>query len=250
MSEDLNNVMRRIQKLLAIAQDTRANPAEAAAAAAMAEKVMRKYQIEHADLVQREVRGDQDAMTFMDVQAKMKMFELADGCKPKKVPPWSGWLAYHLAKLHDCELRYVHSERGVAIRLFGYRVDVQVAAWTFDYLVQQVVGGLKDYQRGGTTRSKAESESFRRGFVLAVCNTIDAAKAEKDAAMAATVTSRALVVSKAVALAERYGEFNYRTVKSAHKHNAEAYCAGRAKGQQVKLTAGINGDAQRQQRIH
>lgn len=35
MSDNLDSIMRRVQKLLAIAQDDRANPNEAAAAAAM-----------------------------------------------------------------------------------------------------------------------------------------------------------------------------------------------------------------------
>jgi hypothetical protein len=39
---DLESVMRRVRKLLAIAEDHRADPAEAAAAAGMAERIMRE----------------------------------------------------------------------------------------------------------------------------------------------------------------------------------------------------------------
>ena len=49
--ENLEGVMRRIQKLLAIANDGRGDPNEAASAAAMAEKMMRKYQLDNADIV-------------------------------------------------------------------------------------------------------------------------------------------------------------------------------------------------------
>lgn len=49
---ELDAVIRRVQKLLAIAQDDRANEHEAAAAAAQAEKLMRKFQIDHTDFIE------------------------------------------------------------------------------------------------------------------------------------------------------------------------------------------------------
>lgn len=57
--ENLEGVLRRIQKLLAIANDSRANPEEAAAAASMAHKIMQKYQIDHTEVIMAEInRGD------------------------------------------------------------------------------------------------------------------------------------------------------------------------------------------------
>ena len=61
--EDKDSILRRIQKLLAIAGDDRADPNEAAAAAGMAEKVMRKYQIDHAELIMNGLKQGHDLST-------------------------------------------------------------------------------------------------------------------------------------------------------------------------------------------
>lgn len=239
MNPEIEGVMRRVQKLLAIANDARANPNEAAAAAQQAEKIMRKYQIDNAtamrsDFTTQENFTTQDCIVIMkrDVDGKGKHI-------PSKVPGWGGWIAYSVAKLNDCEIRYAQCiHRGAVIRFYGFTADVQVAAWTFDYLVTQTIKALRAYQKEAP-RSKAESESYRRGFVLSVCRTVDAETNRKKAEMQAAVTSRALVVSKYQALVERFGEFTYRSNKSKANLLGDAFSAGHKAGSKVQLTQGI-----------
>lgn len=241
MNQNLEGVLRRVQKLLAIANDDRANPNEAAAAASQAEKIMRKYQIDEADAMRSDL-ANKDNFSTADCVAIMKRDVKGKGAhRPSKVPGWGGWLAYPCAKLNDCEIRYAYTERGAVIRFFGFAADVQVASWTFDYLVSQMIGSLRQYQKN-EARSKVESESYRRGFVLAVASMLNNSIAAKKAEMAAAVSSRALVVVKAQAVSERFGDFNYRTGGTSNATlEGNAYSAGRAAGSKVSLTQGING---------
>lgn len=240
MSEDKDSVLRRVQKLLAIANDDRADPNEAAAAAKMAEKVMRKYQIEHADVVRRELESG-DNMSTQDCTVIMKRDLKGKGEHiPKKVPQWGQWLGVSIAKLFDCQARLAVDARGSAcIRFLGYASDVQVAAWTFDYLVGQTISAIRAYQKGAS-RSKAESESFRRGFVLAVNAMLQSEANKKREEMSAAVTSRALMVVKQQAVDKHFGEAAYREKKGHVKvGEADAYWAGRVQGSKVQMRQGV-----------
>ncbi|HOW46139.1 MAG TPA: DUF2786 domain-containing protein [Rubrivivax sp.] len=90
--DNLEAVMRRIKKLLAFAEDSRGNPTECAAAARMAESIMRKHQIEHADVITKELQGadafaSADVGTTMDPEAASK--PATARCRPstRRRPP-------------------------------------------------------------------------------------------------------------------------------------------------------------------
>lgn len=243
---NMDGVLRRVKKLLAIANDSRADPNEAAAAAGQAEKIMRKYQLDNADVLREEMRSA-EAFETADVQVLMRRGESPEGFRPSKIPGWGGWLAYSVAKLHGCEIRYVNlRDKGAAIRFYGFKADVQVAAWTFDYLVVTTIQALRAWQR--VSRTKAESESYRRGFALAVCGLIDKQtmlkRQDESAAQAQAPTRNALVLVKAASLAEKYGDFNYGDA-SPSKANlvGSAYIAGREAGSKVRLTQGIGANS-------
>lgn len=225
-SEDLSGVMRRVQKLLAIAGDARANPEEAAAAAAMAEKVMRKFQLEHADVVRAELNS-KDNFATEDACAVMKK---GKGHRPTSVPSWAQWLACQVAKLNDCEVKLAwNRELGSCIRFFGYKSDVQVCAWMFDYLTTTLIRNVRAYQKAdqwGFKRSKAESESYRRGFVAMLQTLLQRSIDAKEREAQAASSNRALMVVKKQALAEHFGDFSYKTGKAKDVSNKEAFKAG------------------------
>lgn len=245
MTTDTNDnagVMRRIQKLLAIAQDGRGDPNEAAAAAGMAERLMRKFNIEHADLLMKEIARGAGKFATFKCSANMKR---DDPRRPtlQRNPSWASWLAYEVAKLNDCEIRQFTDHRGAVLGFMGFESDAQVAGWMFDYLVSELIKGCKTYQKAAT-RTKAESESFRRGFVLALCGKLSSLRAEKTAEMQEAVASRALVVSKTQALVEHFGEFKYKESKTTTKVVGDAYHAGRTAGGKVDVgRKGIGGTA-------
>lgn len=244
MEDNKEAVLRRVQKLLAIAGDERADPNEAAAAAKQAEKIMRKYQIEHADVVRRELEGD-DNFSTADCTVIMKRDVKGRGAhRPVVVPTWGQWLAVDVAKLFDCGARVSYNpERGAVMRFFGFASDVQVASWTFDYLVGQTIAAIRAFQRtpGAYKRTKEESDSFRRGFVVQLCHMLKAEAAAKAAEMAKAVTSRELMVVKQQAVERRFGEFRYQEKDTKA---GSAFAAGVAEGRKVQMRQGVRHDGE------
>ena len=229
--EDLSGVMRRVQKLLALAGDSRANPAEASAAAAMAEKIMRKHQLEHADIVRAELQRQEN----FDTTDQCVVMKKGQGHRPSKVPAWAQWLATKVAKMHDCEVRLAYNDDlGACVRFFGFKADVQVCGWTFDYLTTQVIRNVRAFQKE-CTRDKAESESYRRGFVMRIMTMMDAAIAAKEQEVASASNSRELMVVKQQALIERFGDFKYKSAKRARISDSNAFSRGVRDGSAVDV---------------
>lgn len=228
--EDLAGVMRRVNKLLAIAGDDRANSAEAANAAAMAEKIMRKYQLDHEDIVRAEFKQKENFET-VDACVVMKK---GQAHKPEKVPPWASWLAVSCARLNDCEVRFAFTrELGACVRFFGYKADVQVCGWMFDYLTTVTIRNCRAFQKE-SFRTKAESNSYRSGFVMRVNSALQAAKDAKVAEQPKT-TGTGLMVVKQQAVAEHFGEFTYGKAKEVKVSESSAFSRGRADGSRVDI---------------
>jgi hypothetical protein len=223
----LENVLRRVHKLLAIATDDRANAAEAAAAASQAEKIMRKYQIEHADVIAASLQRD-DSFDMQDIGGTMNPSAVS-----KSATTWAGMLSLAVARLNDCKASWARTPAlGMCIRYSGYKSDTQVALWTHLYVVNQMVSALRKHQKDhGCDRQ--DSERFRKGFIIAIVSSINTAIKEKQAEMAQAVSSRALVVVKARAVAERFGEQTVR--QSRFSHSGNAFGQGHAAGSQVDM---------------
>jgi hypothetical protein len=234
MSE-MDRMMGRVRKLLAIAEDSRANPNEAAAAAHQADVIMRKYQIDNADLIMKDMNtAGREAFDSMDVSALMKRETVGKTHLPKKIPSWASWLAVNIAQLHDCQARIVRTAAmGMCLRFSGYKSDVMIAAWTFDYLCGTMIRSCRAWQHEAP-RGKDESESYRRGFVLELCRKLREFKQEKEREMQQASSSRALVVVKARAVAEFFGAVSYGTSK-ANTSRGDAYAQGREAGSKVDV---------------
>jgi hypothetical protein len=223
-------LLRRIAKLLAIAGDHRADPNEAAAAAAMAERIMRKHQIEHAEVLTASLARNEEEMATADVETRIKTGEKYPR-PPSSVPIWGQWIAVAVAKLHDCEVRYGWCpRRGKVIRLFGVAADVQVASWTIDYIVASLVASSRAWH-AAAPRSKADGDSFRKGYAQAVCAKIADMRRERQA----SPQMNALVVSKSQAIARAFGEFNYGKARAANITSHFAAAAGYAAGASLDL---------------
>lgn len=247
---DLDAVMRRIAKLLAIANDERANPGEAAAAAAMAEKAMRKYQLDHADVIERELRSKKPDLFDMAVFANMKR---DDPKRPplRKNPAWGQILAVAIAQLNDC-----HVMQGLALNKFkrldsalifmGYRPDVQVCSWTFDYVVTACIAGVKrfnDERKRLGIPDKVATANYRQGFIFAVVEALQNMKLSKDREQASSSRALVLVSTKLKVIEEQYGTPNYVQRKSGARYDDEAMERGRREGRQVNVNArGIGSD--------
>lgn len=224
--------LRRIKKLLAIAEDSRGDPNECAAAARMAESIMRKYQIEHADVISVELQsadafGEEFVGSTMDPEGASKS---ASG--------WAGILAVHVAKLYDAQARYVWTPKyGKTIKFCGYKVDVEVARQTYVFIVNNMAAASRVYLKENRWAGRREGESFRSGYISGVGASITALVAEKTAEMQQASSSRALVLVKANAVAEHFGEVKYST--GGGRYQADAFTSGREAGS--KLDVGRRG---------
>lgn len=224
---DMEAVLRRVSKLLAIAEDPRANAAEAAAAASMAEKVMRKYQIDNADIISASLkRGGAEVFGHSNLGST-----LDPNGRSKEAAGWAGQLAVAVANLSDCQVRYVRTaEHGKTLRFQGYAADAQMAKFTYLYLVSQMISATGAFAKTQyNCAGRTELSSFRLGFVASVIVLIDRAIADKKAELAASVSGRSLVLVKANAVAEHFGAIKYKASRGG-TGSYGGYNAGREAG--------------------
>lgn len=231
-TENLESVMRRIAKLMAIAQDDRANPAEAASAASMAEKIMRKYQLEHADIIMNSLKSGND-MGELDCVATAK----TNGTKVVQVPPWCSWIAVKVAKMNECGAKIARTADGEAVvRFYGFKSDVQVAKYTFDYLVATVNRLCKaflktnEYKTGG----RPVVNSYRHGVATGILNTMDECIRAKQAEVKQSTTGTSLMVVKAQAVAEHFGAMRTKAGRSSVRQG-ESFKQGVRDGRAVDV---------------
>ena len=228
--ENMDDILRRIAKLLAIAEDDRANPNEAAAAAGMAERIMRKFQLEHSDIITKSLKNGDDLSTE-DVVASAK----TNGTRVKIVPPWAVYLATRLARLTETEVRTCNVANGdKGIRFFGYSADVKIAAWMFQYLVATSLRLCNEFKKTPEYEiyGRKAVNSYRLGVTAGINKNISDLIAAKQAEAASTCT--ALIVVKKQAITQKYGNFGY-TNKVSKTANSDAYSRGVSDGKKIDV---------------
>jgi hypothetical protein len=241
-NENMDAILRRIEKMLAMANDGRGNPEEAATAAAMAEKLMRKYQIDQADIIAASLKKGDD-LEFAHVFANMKRGDMK---RPElaKNPVWGQHLAVAIARLNDCQVRQSRALRpnskstlDACLTFYGFKGDVQVCVFMFDYIVGQLIAATKAFNESQDKGlwGKSGSEAFRRGFTSTVTARIYAMRAEKEREQLELSKSTALVVVKQQAITDKFGDFGYRETKRANVKDVDAYSRGREQGRAVDL---------------
>lgn len=230
--ENLEAVMRRIAKLLAIAQDDRADPAEAAAAAGMAERIMRKYQLENSDILIAQLKAG-DGMAIGDCVATAK----TNGTKVIQTPLWAQQLAVNVAKLNELNVIMARSANGESvIRFRGFKSDVEVGRYTFDYLVATINRLCKafretdEYRYGG----RSVANSYRLGVAHGIATSLSKEYKAKLAEQETSSTGRELVICKARAVAEHYGQTVTRSSKTSVRRG-DSYSQGFTDGRQVNI---------------
>ncbi len=231
---NLDDIKRRIAKALAIASDERCDPNTAAVAAAQAEKLMRKYQLDHSEIISINLKKG-ESMTTAECVANAK----TNGTKAKDVPTWASILGTSVARFNNCGALIVTTGSGeVGIRFYGYEGDVLVCKYMFDYLVVVTNRQAAHYKlsRDYMDNGRSALTIFRRGFVAGMVNTIQRLMREKEREQQAEVTSRALVVVKQTALAEKFGAHIFKTKQAANvTKQAVSFLSGFEQGRRVDV---------------
>jgi hypothetical protein len=227
-------VLRRIQKLLAIANDSRANPEEAAAAASMAHKIMQKYQIDHAEVIMAEIsRGDSMGKQPYTVKGRRKSYIAAQ--------TWMGHIALQVARLNDVIVEgncvAVSEDKWVDSYTFsGYQSDIQVAMFTTQYLINVVsdlvINFKKDYPK--IAKKRRGITSYRSGVISAIRRIIEREIANKKAENASGA-GYALIIVKLQAVERHFGKQLTRDGRKT-KLNEKIWGKGFADGLEVDVT--------------
>ena len=252
MSTDRDRALAKIQKLLRLAKDGRGNATEAETALRQAQSLMAKFNIDDAEATTKDLQSNPDAI----IKAWCKAGYHAKAVMIT-IPKWANIISWAVAKLYECRLAYVKGGDVGALGIVfgGYHVDVQVASWTFEYLMECVRRASDNFEeallkgdskalaemgitpmqamRLLTQPSKGRKSDFRFGMAAELQRRLLALAAERAGAQKASVAGSALVVAKGAALDAHFGK--ERPAKPMGKKAGAGAVAGRAHGQRTRL---------------
>lgn len=233
-------ILERIRKILALSEN---NPSvhEAASAAAMAAKLMAKYNLDRADVMVREITKDNIIIHFCDFIRRTK-----------DLPRWMHAIIVPIAHLNDCEAQLFQMGRGEGLRVayLGEKDDATVAAWIFEYLTAEVERLSKKFRaqqrkKFGGGGHGTNMEDYRYGLAVSIVGTIYKMQVEKSNELRGHAAGTALVVRKRDLIREKY-DIKYRDPEQFELKDPYAFGHGRRDGEKVAINKPLekqNGEA-------
>lgn len=228
-------IIEKIKKLIAFASDDRGNPHEIARAAAQAEAMLRKHNLEMTDVIIEELKSDIDAISESTVFLRYRKNK-----RYTKLPDWAQWISVRVAELLDChcDLRHIRNEAGqieAAVRFVGYHTDLVVCSWMLDFILAEVFRAAQNTPGINGVRAAL---SFRHGASEIICQRLSELKRQKDSEYAGHSTGTSLVVYKRAAIEAKFGAFKYGKGRRTAIGDQRAWAAGVEAGKKVNLTPG------------
>ena len=206
---DRAKLLDRVQKLLAMAKHSASNENEASIALRRAESMMRKHDIQYAELTAQTINKDD-----------MVAAETGESRNSSWV--WNlAWSASYLTST-------LPTKRNNEIKFCGTPEDTQVALLMFDYLVAVTERLAKKFDG-----SRRDRNSFKMGGVFAILDRCREIKAEREEELSKATTGTDLVVVKKDLIIKRFN-LSYSAGRS-YSVSQNAYNAGYAKGKKVSL---------------
>lgn len=181
-------IIVRVRKLLALARST--NHAEAASAAAHAAELMHEYNLSEAELrISGDVRPPEVIIQDHSVNTSLRKIR------------WKGTIAGAVIRLHGGHMFW----RGGSLRFFGRESAVQAAAYTTQFLWQEVESLCAEAWKqakddGGASSAKSWCNSFRVGAASAISIRLNQKAAELRRDNHATSVTATTTTTKAGAL--------------------------------------------------
>lgn len=227
--------IERIRKLLRMAEDT-SSPNEAAIAADRAARLMRKHQLDNADVVMQDLE-DGDAL----IRSK------ADWSY-KSIPGWLQSLAVSIAKVTDTQARIarVQGNRST-VEFAGYQPDVELAQWLTVYLYDQITQQSTAHRNECAASAHPPFEyqnsprRYMRSFRDGICSGIREKLAEfyADGDPETADTARAMVTAKKNAIEREFGRARYKASNRSQAYSA--YQNGQKAADRVNVSRGVSG---------
>jgi len=225
MSKDIESVIAKISKLLAMAEHENSNPNEAARAASMAAKMMTEYQVEREDVIRAELESG-GGVTDSPISDK----------EYKAWPSWLQTLAVKTAQLFECEVQFERGSTGKKfIKIMGYEADVMMVKWMYEYLYEDL--SRQATRAMNESISGAHGSTVKKSFLAGAVNTLATrfeeiiAERLKDYASSGT----GLMVIKNDAIKDKYGLVKYKKTKTRTKADYDAYASGQKAGENVNI---------------
>lgn len=203
-TDGLEGVMRRVRKLMALANDGRGDVNEMAAAAEMAAKIMAKYRLDYADVLAAELRS---GARFAEQEHEAPVYGRAARANKR----WFQVLALVIAQVNECNGESTAS----GMRFYGLEADVMIAGYMMDYLGDQVHRVAEAYKV--LTKSSSAADEFALGMVRAII-----AKLKEMIPQTESTGTDLMMVTKKNVLREHFGRemvIVYR--KRAHSEHAQ-----------------------------
>jgi hypothetical protein len=225
----MDNVKDKVSKLLAMGNDERTNRFEAEAALRQADKLMRKHNIDAAELCDHTGTKPVYLWTSCTVPAID-----STGRPLKKAPPWFGWLIVSIAKFTDCKVGYTYAGRHVAAKFSGEETDVEFAAWLCLHLRDDL-----NATSGTYPGDRADKDSFRKGYTLRIGARMDKLRAERTEAYRSTGTALVVVNDKIAQRDVEFGEQTYGKSRSVTVRANSGLAAGHDAGNRASLSRPI-----------
>lgn len=247
---DREFIIERVRKLLALADNQGATPAESATAAKMAAKLMSEYQLSDSDV---RISVNEMGTTSVDIK-KGDVATAMWACSSREGSGWRGTLAMATAKAMNCQCLRLHE----GIQFIGAFQDAAVAVEVLSFLVKRGDQAAKQFakqRKGQGLHGKTISASFRNGFAQgayrAIIDEVQDRLLDKVERLAQSTTGTSLMVvvsmsdvvhakKEAVSswVTDQYGKLGKGRRSQSVSRDATAYHAGRAEGSKVKVGDG------------
>lgn len=236
----MSDVVDRIRDLLRLAEGN-PNEHEAAAALALAQRLMAQHRIERAEI---EARGaDREPLVHSDVASERR-----------RIPAWERALFCVLCETSSCAsmVRSYQSKPGEMLRAVGRTSDVQVVRYMHAYIVRQILelGALTATEvRRAAARGELRSPQnwnrwhleFRIGAAVRIARRLEAvAQAERESARVGASSAALVLVDGDLARANQaaaavaHGQ-QTTTLRDDDGGDGLARALGRRAGDRVRL---------------
>lgn len=248
MEQSQDRLIDRIKKLLALA-DNNPSAEEAASAAAMAMRLMRKYNLESADLQAHELRKEGAIIRAV----------VENGPNYKvRVASWFNVLVTGVAQSLSCEttLGYNSDRTGVTMYLYGARQDVEVANWLINYLRVQIdkladahwqnkslLIRLRNDRAPYASERTREKNNYRFGLAVSVLERVKEVYGTSEEDVKSASSANALVVLKNQLIRERFPNLP-ATIKINQKHS-EALRRGYRDAEKINVQRIVHNNLQK-----
>ena len=225
----MTSVIEKVKKLLALSKSSNAN--EAAAAAALANKLIDQYRLEESELENNEEHES--------------ILEEADSLyESGRLTQWKSSLACLLARHYGCAIYNKKGFRENAYKLIGRKSDIEVVKYMFSWLCLEIDRLSDNSSRGrgfGRSEGKIFSNSFCSGVVAGIKDQLNVSRQE-----VVQAASSVALVRLNQRLNESISFMNSLHRLKGHGSSSKSYLdkgaweAGKARGQSIHMGAALN----------